>query len=43
MDRQLHIWGDECQRKIGAVTAGIVGLGGTGSVLLQMLVRVGVQ
>lgn len=40
--RQLQIWGEECQRKIHGVTAGIVGLGGTGSVLLQMLVRVGV-
>ena len=43
IDRQLHIWGDRCQRKIQGVTAGIVGLGGTGSVLLQMLVRVGVR
>jgi molybdopterin/thiamine biosynthesis adenylyltransferase len=43
IDRQLHIWGDVCQRKIQAVTAGIVGLGGTGSVLLQMLARVGVK
>jgi molybdopterin/thiamine biosynthesis adenylyltransferase len=43
IDRQLHIWGEDCQRKIGTVTAGIVGLGGTGSVLLQMLVRIGVR
>jgi molybdopterin-synthase adenylyltransferase len=43
LDRQLHIWGEDCQRKIGAVTAGVVGLGGTGSVLLQLLVRVGVM
>jgi molybdopterin/thiamine biosynthesis adenylyltransferase len=43
VDRQLHIWGDGCQRKIQAVTAGIAGLGGTGSVLLQMLARVGVK
>jgi len=42
-ERQNHIWGDECQRKINAITAGIAGLGGTGSVLLQMLVRVGVK
>jgi hypothetical protein len=42
-DRQLHIWGEECQRKINGITAGIVGLGGTGSVLLQMLARVGVR
>jgi molybdopterin-synthase adenylyltransferase len=43
LDRQLHIWGEDCQRKINAVTAGIAGLGGTGSVLLQMLVRAGVR
>lgn len=43
LDRQLHIWGEDCQRKIGEVTAGIVGLGGTGSVLLQMLVRIGLR
>ncbi|HEY3273763.1 MAG TPA: ThiF family adenylyltransferase [Methanocella sp.] len=43
VDRQLHIWGDACQRKIQTITAGIAGLGGTGSVLLQMLVRVGVK
>jgi molybdopterin/thiamine biosynthesis adenylyltransferase len=43
IDRQLHIWGDECQRKINAVTAGIAGLGGTGSMLLQMLARIGVK
>jgi molybdopterin-synthase adenylyltransferase len=43
IDRQLHIWGEGCQRKINAVTVGIVGLGGTGSVLLQMLVRIGVR
>jgi molybdopterin-synthase adenylyltransferase len=43
IDRQLHIWGDVCQRKIQAITAGIAGLGGTGSVLLQMLARVGVN
>jgi molybdopterin-synthase adenylyltransferase len=43
IDRQLHIWGEGCQRKISAVTAGLVGLGGTGSVLLQMLARIGVR
>ena len=43
LDRQVNIWGEDCQRKIGAVTAGIVGLGGTGSVLLQMLVRIGLR
>jgi molybdopterin/thiamine biosynthesis adenylyltransferase len=43
IDRQLHIWGDVCQRKIQKVTVGIAGLGGTGSVLLQMLVRIGIK
>jgi molybdopterin/thiamine biosynthesis adenylyltransferase len=43
IDRQLHLWGEECQRKINGTTAGIAGLGGTGSVLLQLLARVGVR
>ena len=42
-DRQVRIWGEESQRRIGEVTAGIVGLGGTGSLVLQMLSRIGVQ
>jgi hypothetical protein len=42
-DRQVRIWGEECQRKIAGTTAGIVGLGGTGSMVLQMLARLGVR
>lgn len=42
-DRQVRLWGEESQRRIGEVTAGIVGLGGTGSMVLQMLSRMGVK
>ncbi|WP_230741802.1 HesA/MoeB/ThiF family protein [Methanooceanicella nereidis] len=42
-DRQVLMWGKEGQERICNVCAGIVGLGGTGSVLLQMLARMGVK
>ncbi len=43
VDRQVRIWGARCQHRIENTLAGIVGLGGTGSVLLQMLARMGVK
>jgi len=43
VDRQVHIWGEECQRKISSAIVGLAGLGGTGSVLLQLLARAGVR
>lgn len=42
-DRQIRLWGNESQRRIGAVTAGIVGLGGTGAIVMQILSRIGVK
>jgi molybdopterin-synthase adenylyltransferase len=39
----VRIWGEECQRRIDDATAGIVGLGGTGSMVLQALARMGVK
>ncbi|CAJ38044.1 conserved hypothetical protein [Methanocella arvoryzae MRE50] len=42
-DRQVRLWGSQSQRRIEATTAGIVGLGGTGSVVLQILSRIGVK
>ncbi|OPY25221.1 MAG: putative adenylyltransferase [Methanocella sp. PtaU1.Bin125] len=43
VDRQVRIWGARCQRRIEATIAGIVGLGGTGAALLQMLALIGVK
>ena len=43
VDRQVRIWGAQCQHRIETTVAGIVGLGGTGSALLQMLARMGVK
>ncbi len=43
VDRQVRIWGAQCQHRIETTVAGIVGLGGTGSALLQMLARAGVR
>lgn len=42
-DRQVLVWGDKGQMLIENVNIGIVGLGGTGSVLLQILSRMGVK
>lgn len=42
-DRQVRLWGSDSQRKIETAVAGIVGLGGTGSLVLQMLSRIGVS
>jgi len=41
--RQILAFGEEGQRRIAAVKAGIVGLGGTGSLITQMLAYLGVQ
>jgi molybdopterin/thiamine biosynthesis adenylyltransferase len=43
VDRQVRIWGARCQHRIETAVVGIVGLGGTGSALLQMLARMGVK
>lgn len=43
VDRQVRLWGEGCQRRIAGTTAGVVGLGGTGSMLLQALARMGVR
>lgn len=42
-DRQLLIWGEGVQAQIQSMKIGIAGLGGTGSILLQMLARMGVK
>jgi molybdopterin/thiamine biosynthesis adenylyltransferase/proteasome lid subunit RPN8/RPN11 len=42
-DRQIRAFGAEGQAAIGQLTIGIVGLGGTGSVVAQQLAYLGVQ
>lgn len=42
-DRQIRAFGEAGQRAIAAITVAIVGLGGTGSVMAQMLVHMGVR
>ena len=42
-DRQIRLWGSENQRRLSEATAGIVGLGGTGAIVMQILSRIGVK
>ncbi|MGY3033845.1 hypothetical protein ACVIIV_003015 [Bradyrhizobium sp. USDA 4354] len=42
-DRQVRAFGAEGQRVISSLKVGVVGLGGTGSVLIQQLARLGVR
>ncbi|WP_424356826.1 HesA/MoeB/ThiF family protein [Methanocella sp. MCL-LM] len=42
-DRQIRLWGSENQRRISEATVGIVGLGGTGAIVMQILSRIGVK
>jgi len=42
-DRQIRAFGEAGQRAIAALTVAIVGLGGTGSVMAQMLAHMGVR
>ena len=42
-DRQVLAFGDEVQQEIGKLKVGIVGLGGTGSLVAEELVRLGVR
>jgi len=42
-DRQIRAFGEAGQRAIAALTIAIVGLGGTGSVIAQMLAHMGVR
>jgi molybdopterin/thiamine biosynthesis adenylyltransferase len=42
-DRQIRLWGPESQSKIAEAIAGVVGLGGTGAMVAQILSRIGVS
>ncbi len=42
-DRQVHALGAAGQRRLGSVTVGIVGLGGTGSIAAEQLAYLGVR
>ena len=42
-DRQVRAFGKDGQRAIGALSIGIVGLGGTGSLVAQQLMHLGVK
>lgn len=42
-DRQVRAFGAEGQQAISSLRVGVVGLGGTGSVLVQQIVRLGVR
>ncbi|WP_167771590.1 HesA/MoeB/ThiF family protein [Bradyrhizobium niftali] len=42
-DRQVRAFGADGQRAISSLKVGVVGVGGTGSVLLQQLIRLGVR
>lgn len=42
-DRQIRAFGTEGQKVLGSLRVGIVGLGGTGSAVLQQLVHLGVN
>lgn len=42
-DRQVRAFGTDGQRVISSLKVGVVGLGGTGSVLVQQLARLGVR
>ncbi|WP_342723587.1 ThiF family adenylyltransferase [Bradyrhizobium sp. B097] len=42
-DRQVRAFGADGQRAISSLKVGVVGLGGTGSVLVQQLTRLGVR
>ncbi|WP_375779178.1 ThiF family adenylyltransferase [Bradyrhizobium sp. ma5] len=42
-DRQVRAFGADGQRAISSLKVGVVGLGGTGSVLVQQLARLGVR
>lgn len=41
-DRQVRAFGEDTQRLLKRLTVGVVGLGGTGSAVVQQLVRLGV-
>jgi hypothetical protein len=42
-DRQIRVFGASAQGRLGSIRVGIVGLGGTGSVVLQQLTHLGIQ
>ena len=42
LDRTLSAWGDAIQRRIAALTVGVVGLGSVGSLVTEALARIGV-
>jgi hypothetical protein len=42
-DRQVRAFGEDGQRMISSLKVGVIGLGGTGSVLVQQLARLGVN
>lgn len=42
-DRQIRIFGASAQARLGSIRVGIIGLGGTGSVVLQQLAHLGVR
>jgi molybdopterin/thiamine biosynthesis adenylyltransferase len=43
LNRQILAFGEEAQRRLQAVRVGVVGCGGTGSVVVQMLAHLGVR
>lgn len=43
LDRQVLAFGEQAQRRLQDVRVGVVGCGGTGSVVVQMLAHLGVQ
>ncbi|TGV96253.1 ThiF family adenylyltransferase, partial [Mesorhizobium sp. M2D.F.Ca.ET.145.01.1.1] len=42
-DRQIRAFGKDGQQRIAALQVGIVGLGGTGSIVAQQLAHLGIQ
>jgi molybdopterin-synthase adenylyltransferase len=42
-DRQIRVFGPQAQGRLKSLRVGIVGLGGTGSVVLQQLVHLGIR
>lgn len=43
LDRQVLAFGEEAQRRLQSVRVGVIGCGGTGAVVVQMLAHLGVQ
>ncbi len=43
LERQVRAFGPEGQRRLGSVRVGVVGCGGTGSAVVQMLAHLGVR